>query len=515
MSARFLSLLLSAFVAALGVASTGSAIAADQPKAQSVPTVPGDSSDTSTRPPGPKTGAACYSLPPMPARPAKVRSVNEFGVTPSDTDDRTDAIQRALNSLAPGDWLVFPPGRYIHSKTLHVKVPGTVLWGEGATLHATTPGDMAVMLEAEGASIYKFTLTAVTDRRRSAPWESRIAVFGGSKPGRLLKGNIIRGNRVMESGEPGSPLANSSSSAAIFVYYATDFLVAENTVSRSLSDGIHVTSGSSYGRVLNNTVRQTGDDMIAVVSYVGDPSQSAETIAADFDERKARGLSHHIVIANNTVSGQYWGRGISVVGGENVVIEHNSIDRTTHGAAIYLARETSFLTFGVRNVLVRDNTISDVQTTNPDFIGGTVNPAAPKTGHGAIEVYSWLYTDEAANDKLKEELSVQDIRIESNTINRAKADGVRIGTGWGRVWSYTGKKKDGSSFTRSLTGGQVGRIALKNNKMTSVGGQAIAINNQPTERLNIACEANAQEGKVAVQRLCGGKAPVSVPDCPW
>ena len=82
--------------------------------------------------------------------------------------------------------------------------------------------------------------------------------------------------------------------------HATQFLVAENTVSRSLSDGIHVTAGSSYGRVLNNSVKETGDDMIAVVSYVADPGTSADAILADFDTRRANALSHHITIANNT-----------------------------------------------------------------------------------------------------------------------------------------------------------------------------------------------------------------------
>src|SRR5882724_6083232 len=106
----------------------------------------------------PGTTSSCGALPPLPARPARVRRVTDFGVTPSDSVDNTDAIQRALNGLAPGEWLVFPPGRYLHSKTLHVKVPNTVLWGEGATLHATNPADEAVLLEADGASIYKFTL---------------------------------------------------------------------------------------------------------------------------------------------------------------------------------------------------------------------------------------------------------------------------------------------------------------------------------------------------------------------
>src|SRR5262249_40137655 len=151
----------------------------------------------------------------------------------------------------------------------------------------------------------------------------------------------------------------------------------------------------------------------------------------------ARGLSHHILIANNTVSGQYWGRGISVVGGENITIENNSIDRTVHGAGIYLARETSYLTFGVRNILVRNNTITDVQTTTPNYTAGTVSANANKTGHGAIEIYSWVFSDEAGIDLLKDALAVQNIGIESNTISRTHADGVRIGTGSGRVWAYS------------------------------------------------------------------------------
>lgn len=491
-------------------AIAGGTHAPDQPLLLAAnPTLPRDS----TAQPG---TSSCTALPPLPARPAKVRSLKDFGVSPSDTVDNTEGIQRALNALSPGEWLIFPPGRYLHSKRLHVKVPNTVLWGEGATLHATDPGDQAILIEADGASIYKFTLTAVSDKRRTAPWESRIAVFAGSKPGRLLSNNVVRGNRIIESGAPGSPLANSTSTAGIFVYYATNFLVAENLVRRSMSDGIHVTSGSSYGRVLNNEVRETGDDMIAVVSYIGEPASTPATvIAADFDERRARGLNHHIIIANNTVSGQYWGRGISVVGGENVLIQGNTIDRTTHGAAVYLARETSYLTFGVRNVVVRNNTITDVQTTTPQYTAGTVSPSAPKTGHGAIEVYSWLFTDEAANEKLRNGLAVQDIRIESNTISRTRGDGARIAKGSGRTWSYTGKLKDGTTFTRDVTGGLVGRIVLRNNNMTSIAGQALAINNEPTEQQGTSCEANTLDTKVASQRLCAGTAPPPLPDCLW
>jgi parallel beta-helix repeat protein len=442
-----------------------------------------------------------------------VRSVADFGAVPNDSVDDTDAIQRALNSLAPGEWLIFPPGRYLHSRALEMKVANTVMWGEGATLHATNPSHQAIWLKADGASVYKFTLTAVTSNRRTTPWESRIAVFGGSNPRKLLHNNVIRGNRVVQGGDPGTPLANSASSAGIFIYHATNFLVAENTVSRSLADGIHVTAGSSYGKVLNNTVKETGDDMVAVVSYIGAPSNNASTIWSNFSARKASDLNHHITVSGNNVSGQYWGRGISVVGGENVTIENNSIDRTTHAAGIYLARETSYLTFGVRNILVRNNRITDVQTTTPAYTGGSVSASAGKTGHGGIEIYSFVFSDEAANSALRDQLAVQNIRIESNTVNRVRNDGVRIGTGWGRNSTYTGKRSDGSSFTRTYTGGKVGLIGLNGNKMTSVGGKAIAINNQPGGSYNVSCSTNTDEGQGTSNAMCSGPMPPVTPAC--
>jgi Pectate lyase superfamily protein len=501
--------LLAAALTILGAADAGPALADSQYAASA-----GKSAAHDVHPAPAANLVACAALAPLPARPARVRSVIEFGARPNDATDDTEAIQRALDALAPGEWLVFPPGLYLQSRRLRVRVPNTVLWGEGATLQATDPGDQAVLLEADGASIYRFTLTAVTDHRRSAPWESRIAVFGGANSAHLLSGNVIRGNRVVQGGDPGSPLANSSSSAAIFIYHASHFLVAENTVARSLSDGIHITAGSSYGRVLDNHVSETGDDMIAVVSYVGDPGTSAETVAQDFAERQARGLDHHILIANNTVSGQYWGRGISVVGGEHVTIENNTIDRTVHGAGIYLARETSYLTFGVRDVLVRNNTITDVQTTPPRYIAGSVSPAAVKTGHGAIEIYSWLFTDEAASGMLKDALSVQNIRIESNTIRRTYADGIRIGTGWGRVWTHRVRARDRSTFERSLTGGKVGLIALIGNTMSGIGAQAIAINNKPMAQFNISCERNTLDGRPVSNDQCQGPPPPVEPACP-
>lgn len=487
------------------------------PPADPAPPPGNPAPDPAPAPPPPATpidgiasASACSALPALPVRPAHVKSVADFGAVPNDNVDDTAAIQRALDSLQSGEWLVFPAGRYLHSKRLTMKVANTVMWGEGATLHATNASDQAIMLQASGTGVYKFTLTAVTTTRKSTPWESRIAVFAGST---LLSGNVVRGNRVVESGAPGTPLANSAGSAGIFIYHATHFLVAENTVSRSLADAIHVTSGSSYGKVLNNTVKQPGDDMVAVVSYIGNASTPASTVAANFASIKARNLNHHITIAHNNVSGQYWGRGITVVGGENVLIENNAIDRTTHGAAIYLTRETSYLTFGVKDVLVRNNTITDVQTTTPQYVGGSVSTTASKTGHAAVELYSFLFTDEAANATLRDALAVRNIRVENNIIARTAYDGTRIGNGYGRTWSWTGKKSDGTSFTRSITGGQVGLIGFTNNTLSGVGSIAIDVKNAPTAGFNVACSGNTDDGGATGSSKCLGSPPVVAPSC--
>jgi hypothetical protein len=65
--------------------------------------------------------------------------------------------------------------------------------------------------------------------------------------------------------------------------------------------GIHITSNSSFGKLVGNVVQQTGDDMIAVVSYrLGEPNVRP------------------VLIEDNDVADQHWGRGIAVVGGREI-----------------------------------------------------------------------------------------------------------------------------------------------------------------------------------------------------
>src|SRR5262249_28767618 len=162
----------------------------------------------------------------------------------------------------------------------------------------------------------------------------------------------------------------------------------------SLADGIHVTTGSNHGRVLDNVVRQTGDDMIAVVNYgLGEP-----TIG-------------DVLIAGNDASDQYWGRGISVVGGRDIVIRDNRVSRTPFGRGILAHSETSYETANVRNVLVENKRVSDVQPQPPSY---TPEGRSKKTGHGAIDVYG------------QGDQQVSNVRFSHNQISTADRDGIFV-----------------------------------------------------------------------------------------
>jgi hypothetical protein len=458
----------------------------------------------------PAVASARCSPPALPAKPVDVVDVRHFGALPDDNKDDTAAIQAALDALRPGQWLVFPAGTYEHARRLVVRTPGAVLWSQGATLHATNPLDQAVMLAADGASIFQFTLTAVTGTRLNAPWQSRIAVFDRVDRPSHLRANVIQGNRIVNAGAPGSPTANSASSAGIFIYRADGFLVAGNEVRRSLSDGIHVTAGSRNGRVLGNTVRETGDDMIAMVSYMAGgqwQNETARTLAAMPAAQRELQLVRNVLVADNDVEGQYWGRGISVVGGSDITIKDNRIARTTLAAGVLLAREAVYLTWGVSNVLVQGNTISQVQTTAPSYVPAGWPNALARTGHAGIEIHAYAFEDELLTPTLRPSLAVQDVRVERNSVTATAANGVRIGEGADIVSTLTGQRSDGSAITRRFSGGDVGRISLSALELSGTQARALAIKNRPTESYNVHCDGLTDGGAPLSDAACSGAAP--------
>ena len=429
-----------------------------------------------------------------------------FGAIPDDGADDTAAIRAAIDAMHPGQWLVFPAGTYLHNARLEVETPGVVLWSQGATLHATNPRDQAVLLSADGASIYGFTLTAVTSDRRDAPWESRIAIYYRAEQTAPLRNNVIRGNRIVNG--PATP--NSAAAAGIYVFRADNFLIADNTIRRTLSDGIHVTAGSRNGRLIHNSVRETGDDTIGIVSYLGSgdwtDGTSANASAIPGTERDEQ-IVRNVVVSHNDLGGQYWGRGISVIGGEDITISDNTISDSLTAAAILLAREAIFTSWGVDNVLVQDNTISRVQTTQPAYLPSGWAEENGRTGHAAVEIHGFVYDDERADAALLQSLAVSNIRVARTKISDTFANGVRIGVGTGQSEVQSGRRADGSAINRRYSGGVVGRIDLDSVDMLRTGEEPLAILSQPSAGNNVTCTALTSDGAPISDPHCGGAPP--------
>lgn len=454
------------------------------------------------------TPSTCEKVPPS-VTSAVQRRVIDFGAVPDDGRDDTAAIQRALDGTNSGEMLVFQPGRYHISKSVRVRKPGITIRGAtGAIIHATNPDSMAILIERDRTTVQSLTFTAITDRRRTTAFHARIAVAAGNPDGswRWVYDTVIRDNKILPSGAPGTPGANSASNVGILMVHADRFVIANNTVSRTLADGIHVTNGSRNGRILNNIVRETGDDMIAVVSYIDGGNAAlnkASDVLGDWLTRLDTRINKNIVIAGNRVGGQYWGRGITVVGGRMVTIARNTVDNVPYGAGILLAREANYQTFGTRNVLVEYNTIRNVQNMAPPY--DPLGRALQRTGHGAVEIHASQFEDETANRTLREELTVSDVLIRGNTVERANASAVRMGVGGSSTLSAT--DSSGRLVKRTFKSAPLPSPSIQIGRFNAVSREPVSVLSDDLRARGVHCSGNLRDGSTYQPSVCRTSAP--------
>jgi parallel beta-helix repeat protein len=282
------------------------------------------------------------------------------------TDDAaaiTAAIARARALRLP---VLLPAATCAYGAVLTldgVKMAGR---GDQSVLWALDPFRAAIFLRGSGAEVRNMKLTGVKPTKRHPPWEgARIVPFGAS-------GFVIDNVTIDGSTATGVQTARG----------ATDGVISNNRISNTLGDGIHITGRASYITIVGNVIHDTGDDGIAVVSYQGD-----------------KGLTHHITAVRNTVSNNKGGRSMSVVGGSDVLYEHNRLSNSGNYACLYLAQEDSWKTLPISNVIARNNTLS--------------NCGSPTTGHAAV----MLFADSSVN---------AGVQILRNDITQSGQAGIRM-----------------------------------------------------------------------------------------
>ena len=257
------------------------------------------------------------------------------------TGDTTKALQDIFDSLKEGDSLTLEARTYEHSGVLKIRTEGVNIVGNGATLQATNDATSSVQILADNVSVSNLNLTPpLTGDRYSALEQQKL---------------VVQGNGVTVT----DVSINGSAAGGVFVYGASNFTLTRVHVSNTRADGIHMTNGANNGTVNNPVVTASGDDGVAVVSYQGDRG----------------GICHDIIVNAPTVNGTTWGRGISVVGGQNISYRNINVSNTS-SAAVYIADEGSpWFSHSVNHV---------------DVTGGTVTGANHNRGvvHGAVLVYS-------------------------------------------------------------------------------------------------------------------------------
>lgn len=285
-----------------------------------------------------------------------------FAPDPDVRADVTARLQAALDQLQPGDVLVLEPGEYRHSAVLTVSVPDVTISGSGAVLMATREERSAFSVAADRVVVEGLTFGVTQTTRRWFAFEQmKIRIAGHD--GVVLRDVTVTG----------------SAAAGIFVGDgASGFLIERATVRDSRADGIHMTDGVHDGRVVSPLVERSGDDGVAVVSY-------------GTDAEPCRGIT----VTSPQVNGTTWGRGLSVVGGEDITYSDVSVSGS-NAAGIYIAVEGEpYNTRSVRGVRVERGTVTSAN------LNETVD-------HGAVLVFHGRSSGESLSDTTVTDLTITD-----------------------------------------------------------------------------------------------------------
>ncbi|GGO06942.1 right-handed parallel beta-helix repeat-containing protein [Saccharibacillus kuerlensis] len=254
-------------------------------------------------------------------------SVTSHGAVANDGKDDLNAFNTAARAAkSQGKTLTIPAGEFILSDVLVIE--GIKVVGAGrasTTLVSTNPERGSIDLKGDKVELrnLKHEYKTTVPRGNGAHEKNSITVRSAT--------NFVIDNIHV----------NRASTAGIMITYGSaNGTVSNNLIENTGADGIHMTNSTNAMTVENNVVRAVGDDCIAVVSYKD---------GADLPVR-------NITIRGNDVGYYSKARGITVVGGTDVLIENNKIQETQM-AGVYISVEGSYNTQDVDRVKVNNNTI--------------------------------------------------------------------------------------------------------------------------------------------------------------
>ncbi|MGH7600978.1 MAG: right-handed parallel beta-helix repeat-containing protein, partial [bacterium] len=261
--------------------------------------------------------------------------------------------------------------------------------------------------------------------------------------------------------------------------------ISFNHVEGTLADGIHVVNGhnTDVGRrlwsenviITNNTVKNAGDDKIAVVSYER-PYKPKHPSYKPW--RGAQLINRNIIIANNIVEGghpDYPSRGIAVLGGRDVIIDGNIVYSgcATMNTGIIVQSASNMVPFRSHNIMISNNRVYGNQMT--EFTDN----------HGAIKVFGADSVDiigntldwgphtfgirlrtTVENESFGYDNAVRDVRISSNRIMNARIGVSILSTSVNRIQGVRITENDFYNMQRGAVNAEaVDNLSFEDNQI--------------------------------------------------
>jgi hypothetical protein len=344
-----------------------------------------------------------------------------WGAAGDSATNSTAAFQKAATAFANKGTVRVPSGVYrIDDK---INFSSNTSWiAERATIVSADTNDYIFNLRRlKNIRIEGFTLNYVPRKKVRAPNTSAIYLSEVDSVEIML-------NRIYFA--PGM---------GIQCFALKNAKISFNHVEGTLADGIHVANGpnTDLGRrlwsenviITNNTVKNAGDDKIAVVSYErpfkpGHPSYSPW--------QGAQLINRNIIIANNIVEGgnsNYRARGITVLGGRDVVIDGNIVYSgcATMTTGILVQAAPNFAQFRPQRIMISNNRVYGNQMKEFTEDHGAIKIFAADSVDITGNMLDWgphtygirLKTTNE-NESNGYDNAVRDVRISSNRIMNAR-----------------------------------------------------------------------------------------------
>jgi hypothetical protein len=291
----------------------------------------------------------------------------DYGAEGDDSTDDADALQRAFDAVpASGGIVLFSAGTYLKKeRLLRVKRDHTLLWGPNrrATIHGTVRSltqserdddlcgvrqQAIVFQQQSGGGVHGLRFTSNATERTSCAEDCQMTLD-------TVDGMEVVGTEV--SGGPGcSVFAWSSKSGE----KSQNLYIEGNYFHHTYADSIHHTHGARrshcWGNYVFNEAPSLGDDGIACVTY-----SPSDPRCGDMEWW------------GNFYLGGAHGRGMAVIGGEDIAIHDNWIVGSA-SAGLIVASESAYTSASSERIELRSNYL--VHSPN-----GSVN-----NGHSAILV---------------------------------------------------------------------------------------------------------------------------------